>query len=184
MFESWTQSAYNVGFAVLQPVAIGLFDQYVSARMLDRYPQMYRLGQRSEFYNHGTFWAWIINSFFHSIIMYYSISMIYGEDTMLSNGHVANNWFLGQMVYTTDLITITWKAAMIVDTWVRFTFVAIFGSIGLWFVAFPFYSTVGPMIPISEELYGLIPPMFSSAGFWCGIILIPVLANTRDFIWK
>jgi phospholipid-transporting ATPase len=145
---------------------------------------MYRLGQRSEFYNHYTFWCWIINCFFHSLIMYYTMAWIYGEDTMLSNGQVANNWLLGQMAYTTDLITITWKAAMIADTWVRFTFFSIFGSIGLWFLAFPLYATLGPMIPISEELYGVVPPMFTSASFWFGILLVPILTNTRDYIWK
>lgn len=184
LFESWTQSAYNVGFAVLQPVAIGIFDQYVSARMLDRYPQLYRLGQTSEFYNHATFWAWIANSFFHSLVMFYCMSGIYGEAAMLADGRIATNWLFGQMVYTTDLITITIKAALIVDTWVKFTYVAIFGSIGLWLVAYPFYATVGPMIPISPELYGLIPPTYSSAAFWLGIILIPIIANFRDFVWK
>ncbi|KAJ3327112.1 hypothetical protein HDU76_012352 [Blyttiomyces sp. JEL0837] len=184
LFESWTQSAYNVGFAILQPVAIGIFDQYVSARMLDRYPQLYKLGQRSEFYNHTAFWSWIGNSFFHSLIMYYTMAWIYGEDTMLSDGRIANNWLFGQMVYTTDLITITWKAALIVDTWVRFTFIAIFGSIGLWFFLFPIYATVAPMIPFSAELDGIIPPMMGSASFWFGIILVPIIANLRDFVWK
>ncbi|KAJ3194673.1 hypothetical protein HK101_002203 [Irineochytrium annulatum] len=184
LFESWTQSAYNVGFALLQPVAIGIFDQYVSARMLDRYPQMYRLGQRSEFYNHGAFWGWICNSFFHSMIMYYAMSSIYGEDTMLADGRIANSWFLGQMVYTTDLLTITLKAALTCDTWVKFTYIAVFGSIGFWFVAFPVYSIVGPMIGLSTELYGLIPLMLTSAGFWFGIILVPIMANLRDFMWR
>jgi phospholipid-transporting ATPase len=40
-FESWTLSFYNVIFTVLPPLVIGIFDQYVSARMLDRYPQLY-----------------------------------------------------------------------------------------------------------------------------------------------
>ncbi len=28
---------------------MGVFDQYVSDRMLDRYPQLYMLGQKNEF---------------------------------------------------------------------------------------------------------------------------------------
>jgi hypothetical protein len=28
---------------------MGIFDQFISARLLDRYPQLYRLGQKGEF---------------------------------------------------------------------------------------------------------------------------------------
>ncbi|KAJ3220012.1 hypothetical protein HDU67_007745 [Dinochytrium kinnereticum] len=184
LFESWTQSAYNVGFAILQPVAIGIFDQFVNARMLDRYPQLYRLGQRSEFYNNAAFWGWIANSFFHSMIMYYSFAAIYGDSTVLESGRGASNWLLGAMVYTTDLLTITWKAALVCDTWVKFTHIAIFGSIALWFVMFPVYVIVGPEIHLSEELYGMVPQLFPSLVFWASILLVPVIANLRDFVWK
>jgi Phospholipid-translocating P-type ATPase C-terminal len=51
--ESWTLAVYNVIFTVLPPFAIGIFDQFVGARLLDRYPQLYRLGQRGEFVNHS-----------------------------------------------------------------------------------------------------------------------------------
>ncbi|KAJ1561416.1 hypothetical protein HK405_003976 [Cladochytrium tenue] len=184
LFESWTQSAYNVGFAVLQPVAIGIFDQYVSARMLDRYPQLYRLGQRSVFYNDKAFWGWIANSFAHSLVMFQALAWVYGEGAVLGDGRVGSNWQLGQTAYTVDLISITWKAALCADTWVRFTLVAVFGSIGLWLALFPAYAAVAPLIPLSSELNGIVPPMFGSAGFWFAILLVPVATNYRDFIWK
>jgi phospholipid-transporting ATPase len=184
IFESWIQSIYNVGFAVFQPVAIGMFDQYVSARMLDRYPQMYKLGQSSEFYNYNTFWAWIANSFFHSFVIYKCVMLTYGENTFILDGYNANLWLIGMMMYTTDLLTITLKAALVIDTWVKFSYFAIFGSIGLWFVFYPLWATFGPMIPMSPELYGTSPLMFGAPGFWFGIIIIPILANLRDFVWK
>ncbi|KAI9208671.1 uncharacterized protein BJ171DRAFT_489619 [Polychytrium aggregatum] len=184
LFESWTQATYNVAFALFQPVAIGVFDCYVSAMMLDKYPKMYQLGQNSVFYNHSVFFSWFVNSIFHSLVIYSLMKLVYGEGTMLADGRVANNWLLGQMIYTTDLITITWKAALIADTWVRYTFLAIFGSIGLWFVLFPVYSVIGPMIGLSTELAGIVPPMFGNAAFWFGIVVVPIAAILRDFTWK
>lgn len=35
--------------AVLPPFVLGVFDQFVGARMLDRYPELYTLGQNNAF---------------------------------------------------------------------------------------------------------------------------------------
>jgi len=116
--------------------------------------------------------------------MYYGLSSVYGESSMRADGLVVNNWVMGEMIYTADLIVITLKAALIVDTWVRFTVFAIFGSIALWFVLFPIYGLVGPMVNVGSELHGMSPMMFTAGAFWFGILLIPVTANLRDYTWK
>src|SRR5947207_6343618 len=50
IYESWTLSFFNVIFTVMPPFVIGIFDQYVSARLLDRYPQLYQLSQKGYFF--------------------------------------------------------------------------------------------------------------------------------------
>ncbi|KAH7903972.1 hypothetical protein BJ138DRAFT_50010 [Hygrophoropsis aurantiaca] len=56
--ESRTISLYNVLFTVLPPFVIGIFDQFVSARILDRYPRLYALGQKNVFFTKTAFWLW------------------------------------------------------------------------------------------------------------------------------
>lgn len=34
---------------MLPPIVLGVFDQFVGARMLDRYPELYKLGQQNKF---------------------------------------------------------------------------------------------------------------------------------------
>lgn len=67
-YESWTLSLYNVVFTVLPPLVIGVFDQFVSARILDRYPQLYILGQKNEFFTKTAFWLWVANALYHSLV--------------------------------------------------------------------------------------------------------------------
>ncbi|RKO94387.1 hypothetical protein BDK51DRAFT_18519 [Blyttiomyces helicus] len=184
LFETWTQAGYNILFVAFQPVVIGIFDQYVSARTLERYPQMYRLGQNSEFYNHTRFVYYIANTFFQSLIMYYCISKVYGEGAMLGNGNLANNWIFGETLYTVDLVAVTWKAVLIADFWVQLTYAAIFGSIAIWFVLFPIYAAIAPAIGVGKELHHVAPQMYGSAAFWLSIILVPIITNLRDFVWK
>ncbi|RKO83727.1 hypothetical protein BDK51DRAFT_13088, partial [Blyttiomyces helicus] len=185
LFETWVSiSSYNVAWAVFQPIAIGIFDQYVSARMLDRYPQMYRLGQRSVFYNHSVFFYWIANSFFHSAVMYYAWTFVLGDSDLAPSGRTVDNWAWGEMVYTTVLLTIMFKAASVADTWVKFTWIAVFGSAVVWFALFPIYAFIGPAVKLSPELDGILPPILGSPAFWFALLLIPLTANIRDFTWK
>ncbi|KAJ3254549.1 hypothetical protein HK103_007103 [Boothiomyces macroporosus] len=165
LFETWTQSSYNIAFAFFQPLSIGVFDQFVNARMLDKYPQLYRNGQTNEFYNTLTFWSWIFTSFFHSLVMYYAFAGMFNEGEMMANGSSANIWVFGEMVFTADLITITLKAALVADTWANFTFFAIFGSILLWFILYPIYATVGPMLGVGTELLGTVSPIFKRLAY-------------------
>jgi phospholipid-transporting ATPase len=67
-YESWTLSLYNVVFTVLPPLVIGVFDQFVSARILDRYPQLYILGQKNTFFSKTAFWLWIGDALYHSLV--------------------------------------------------------------------------------------------------------------------
>ena len=55
-------------FTLLPPLVIGIFDQFVSARILDRYPQLYMLGQKNAFFTRTQFWLWVGNALFHSIV--------------------------------------------------------------------------------------------------------------------
>jgi phospholipid-transporting ATPase len=117
--------------------------------------------------------------------MYYCFTQIYGEGAMLANGNVMNNWGLGEMIYCSDLITITMKAALVVDTWTRFTYFALFGSIGIWFVLFPSYVKLGELITRNgHELTGLNNVIFLAPAYWLGILLVPIVANLRDYVWK
>jgi len=61
-------SYFNVIFTILPPLVIGIFDQFVSARMLDRYPQLYQLGQQNYFFAPITFFYWVGNAFYHSVV--------------------------------------------------------------------------------------------------------------------
>ena len=113
IYESWTISFYNVFFTVAPPIVMGVFDQFISARLLDRYPQVYQLGQKGVFFNVRSFWGWVINGFYHSIILYYLSIYMWPNDGVLSSGLIAGHWVWGTALYTAVLATVLIKAALI-----------------------------------------------------------------------
>ncbi|TFK23677.1 calcium transporting ATPase [Coprinopsis marcescibilis] len=183
-YESWTLSLYNVVFTVLPPLVIGVFDQFVSARILDRYPQLYILGQKNEFFTKTSFWLWVANALYHSIILFgFSVILFWG-DLKLADGLDSGHWFWGTTLYLAVLLTVLGKAALISDIWTKYTVAAIPGSFIFTIAFLPLYAIVAPAIGFSTEYQGLVPRLWSNGVFYLMIILVPLVCLVRDFVWK
>ncbi|KAI0841759.1 phospholipid-translocating P-type ATPase [Hypoxylon sp. FL0890] len=184
IFESWTLAFYNVFYTVLPPLVMGILDQYISARLLDRYPQLYTLGQQNRFFKISTFSAWIASAVYHSIILYIFSELIWYSDLILHDGTTAGHWVWGTALYAATLATVLGKAALVTSNWTKYHVIAIPGSMAIWLVFIAVYGTVAPMVGISKEYHGLVPIMFSNPVFWLQLVALPLLCLLRDFSWK
>lgn len=184
IIESWTLTFYNVLFTVFPPFVMGVFDQFVNARLLDRYPQLYQLGQQRKFFNVKIFWGWIINGFYHSLVIYVCLMLLERYAPYLPNGLVANQWAWGTVVFTTCTLTTLGKAALVVTLWTKFTLLAIPGSFIFWLLWFPAYATIAPKINVSKEYIGVLAHTYPSLSFWAALFGIAILCLIRDLAWK
>lgn len=184
IYESWTVTFYNVFSTALPPFAIGVLDQFVSARLLNRYPKLYRLGQTGAFLNTRQFWEWILNGIYHSIIIYWFSSAAYYALNVLSNGLTANHWAWGGAMYTACVFTVLGKAALITNVWNSWTAFAIPGSAVLWILCYPLYTVVGPKLKVGAENLGIASALYPSMVFWALILLVPCACLLRDIGWK
>ncbi|KAJ1335373.1 phospholipid-transporting ATPase [Microdochium nivale] len=184
IYESWTLSFYNVFYTVLPPLVIGILDQYVSARLLDRYPQLYTLGQQNRFFTLRTFILWISNAVYHSIILYIFGELLWYGDLKLNDGTIAGHWVWGTAMYAAVLATVLGKAALITTNWTKYHIMAIPGSMAIWYVFVVAYAYVAPMVGVSKEYHGLVPKLFANPVFWLQTVALPILCLLRDFAWK
>jgi phospholipid-transporting ATPase len=184
IIESWTLTFYNVLFTVAPPFVIGIFDQFVSARFLEQYPQLYQLGQKGTFFNVTIFWGWVINGFFHSAVTFVGAMLFYRWGAALGDGQIADHWTWGTAIYTSTILTVLGKAALISNNWTKFTLYAVPGSFLFWIIFFPIYSTIAPLVNVSTEYKGVLGHLYTSATFWAMIFVLPILCLIRDFSWK
>ncbi|KAI1340495.1 hypothetical protein F5Y15DRAFT_41324 [Xylariaceae sp. FL0016] len=184
IFESWTLSFYNVFYTVLPPLVLGILDQYISARLLDRYPQLYTLGQQNYFFKLGTFSAWIANAIYHSLVIYVFSELIWFSDLKLVDGTIAGHWVWGTAMYATVLATVLGKAALVTNNWTKYHVIAIPGSMAFWLVFIAVYGIVAPKLGFSVEYEGLVPKLFASPVFWLQTLALPILCLLRDIAWK
>ncbi|KAG7098494.1 hypothetical protein E1B28_000438 [Marasmius oreades] len=183
-YESWTLSLYNVLFTVLPPLVIGIFDQFVSARILDRYPQLYMVGQKNEFFTKTSFWMWITNALYHSLILYAFSVILWWGDIKQTSGLDTGHWVWGTALYLAVLLTVLGKAALISDIWTKYTVAAIPGSFAFTMVFLPIYAVVAPAIGFSTEYQGIVDQLWTNGIFYFMILMVPILCLARDFAWK
>ncbi|KAI1805675.1 phospholipid-translocating P-type ATPase [Daldinia bambusicola] len=184
IYESWTLSFYNVFYTVLPPLVMGILDQYISARLLDRYPQLYTLGQQNQFFKISTFFAWIANAVYHSIVLYIFSELIWYSDLILGDGTMAGHWVWGTALYAATLATVLGKAALVTSNWTKYHVMAIPGSMIIWYAFVVVYGIVAPKIGFSKEYDGLVPKLFANPVFWLQTVALPLLCLLRDFAWK
>ncbi|KAI8331922.1 hypothetical protein BC941DRAFT_359902 [Chlamydoabsidia padenii] len=186
LYESWTMSCFNVFFTILPPLAIGIFDQFTSARLLAKYPQMYMLGQSNEFFNQKRFWGWILNAVYHSALLFFLGMAAFVDDSVFVQGWAGGQWWVGSAIFSSTLATILWKAALISDIWTKYTYIAIPGSMMIWFIYLPLVSYVGPMLPfgIFAEYSGIVPALWGNINYWLFFLLVPLICVLRDYLWK
>ncbi|KAJ2370861.1 aminophospholipid translocase [Coemansia sp. RSA 2610] len=183
VYESWSITFYTVFFTVMPPFAIGVFDQFLSARSLDRYPEMYKMGQTGVFFNVRAFWGWAINAFYHSLILFFLGTAILFND-IEHDGLVGGQWVYGVIIYTAVLTTVLLKAALITNMWTKWTVLAIPGSLALWFAFLPVYAVVAPKFRTSTEYQGIVVHVYANARFWLTVVLLAVLCMVRDYGYK
>jgi phospholipid-transporting ATPase len=185
VYESWTITFYNVFFTVLPPFVLGVFDQFISARLLDRYAQLYQLGQKGVFFNVRHFWEWILNGFYHSLILFIGSIYTYKWGQALSgDAMIADHWTWGTALYTACVLTALGKAALITSMWNKFTVIAIPGSFLLWLGFFPAYATIAPMVNVSTEYRGIVKHLYPTVTFWAMVVVLPFMCLLRDICWK
>lgn len=106
--------------------------------MLDRYPELYSLGQRNAFvsllsdsrfcascsrgpqFTVRIFWQWVANAVYHSLLIFIFTILIFQGDIILPGGYIGAHWVWGTTVYMVVMATVLGKAALISEYVVRY----------------------------------------------------------------
>lgn len=181
LFERWSIGLYNVIFTVFPPLAMGLFDKPCSDEKMLQYPRLYKISQGGDLFNIKVFWYWIINGIVHSAILFWLPLLACENDILWPQGKEGGYLMLGNCVYTYVVVTVCLKAGLVMNSWVWLTHWAVWGSIVLWFLFIIVYSLFWPTVPFGAVMTGMYVILFSSAAFWLGLIVIPVITCLPDY---
>ncbi|UYV77023.1 ATP8A1 [Cordylochernes scorpioides] len=157
------------------------------------------------------FWVWIFNAILHSILLFWLGYFSMTQDVAWSHGRDGGYLVMGNMVYTYVVVAVCLKGGLEMNAWNwksyidatqtnqnlaytlkwtliplcwQITHVAIWGSIGSWFLFLLFYCRLWPAIPLAAEMRGIDIMVFSSGVFWMSLVIIPLITLLGDFVYK
>lgn len=183
MYESWTQSAFNLFFTSLPIIAYGILDQDVQLRGVYTFPSIYTIGQKKKLFNARMFAYWLTNALGHSILCFL-IPLFVSLSVISEDGRDRGSYGIGMITYTGVVYVCCFKVFLMTRTHNIVSMMSIVISIAAWYLWLGIYQYV-IIEPANLTIWALGNFVMELPSFWLvGSILVPVVALTRDFAWR
>ncbi|KAL3813795.1 hypothetical protein ACJIZ3_015063 [Penstemon smallii] len=182
-YNDWYMSFYNVFFTSLPVIALGVFDQDVSARHCLKYPILYQEGLHNILFSWPRILGWIFNGIISSMIIFFFTTNSILLQAFRKDGHVVDFEVLGVMMYTCVVWTVNCQMALSINyfTWIQHFF--IWGSIAFWYAFLVMYGAVSPTVSTTAYRV-LVEACAPSPFYWFGTALVVVSTLLPYFLYR
>ncbi|XP_062873840.1 phospholipid-transporting ATPase ID [Trichomycterus rosablanca] len=160
---------YNLMYTALPVLGLGLFDQDVNEGWSLEFPQLYRPGQLSMFFNKGTFMKCALHSCYSSLVLFF-VPYAALHDT-------ADYQSFTLLTQTCLIITVCVQLGLDLSYWTAVNHLFVWGSLGMFFlVTFSMQSDgVHTLHPASFSFVGTAQNTLKHKNVWLTIFLTVVL---------
>ncbi|XP_058193766.1 putative phospholipid-transporting ATPase 9 [Rhododendron vialii] len=174
-YNDWFLSLYNVLFTSLPVVALGVFDQDVSARLCLKFPLLYQQGVKNALFSWRRILGWMFNGLCSAVIIFFFCTKALDPQAFNSDGKVAGYQIVGATMYTCVVCVVNFQMALAVTyfTWIQH--IVIWGGISLWFLFLFLYGSMSP--DVSTTAYKvLVESLAPAPAFWLNILFVVLAA--------
>lgn len=172
-YNDWFLSFYNVFFSSLPVVALGVFDQDVSARLCLEFPRLYQEGVQNRLFRWVRILRWMFNGFSTAAIIFFLCTRALEHQAFNSNGHVAGRDIFSATMYTCIVWSVNLQMALTVRYLTLIHHIVIWGSIIFWYLFCLVYGAMSPTL--STTAYKLlIEALAPSPAFWVVTLFVTV----------
>ncbi|KAL0351013.1 UNVERIFIED_CONTAM: putative phospholipid-transporting ATPase 8 [Sesamum radiatum] len=182
-YNDWYMSFYNVFFTSLPVIALGVFDQDVSARLCLKYPMLYLEGVHDILFSWPRILGWMLNGILSSMIIFFFTTSSVIHQAFRQDGQVLDFEVLGVMMYTCVVWTVNCQMAISINyfTWIQHFF--IWGSIAFWYAFLVMYGAISPIISTTAYQV-LVEACAPSPFYWLATLLIVVSTLLPYFMYR
>ncbi|KEH17355.1 putative phospholipid-translocating ATPase [Medicago truncatula] len=174
-YNDWFMSLYNVFFSSLPVVALGVFDQDVSARYCLKFPILYQEGVQNVLFSWRRILSWMLNGFISAIIIFFFCTKAMENQAYDKAGRTAGREILGATMYTCVVWVVNLQMALAINYFTLIQHVFICGTIAVWYLFIIVYGTIPPGVStIAYKVF--METLASSPSYW--IVTLFVVIST------
>lgn len=170
-YNDWYMSSYNVFFTSLPVIALGVFDQDVSAQLCLKHSFLYKEGVENILFSWPRILGWMFNGVISSIIIFSLSITSLKHQAFRSDGQVGDFGVLAATMYSCVVWSVNCQMALSINyfTWIHH--LLIWGSITFWYIFLVVYGTLPPTF--SKTAYRiLLEACAPSPLYWLVILLV------------
>ncbi|KAG4403343.1 hypothetical protein GLYMA_01G092900v4 [Glycine max] len=172
-YNDWFLSLYNVFFSSLPVIALGVFDQDVSARYCLRFPMLYQEGVQNVLFSWRRIFSWMLNGFISAIIIFFFCTKAMEIQAFDEKGRTAGRDILGATMYTCVVWVVNLQMAVSISYFTLIQHIFIWGSIALWYLFLMVYGALSPSF--SGNAYKVfIETLAPSPSFWIVTLFVSI----------
>ncbi|MCL7044526.1 hypothetical protein MKW94_004663, partial [Papaver nudicaule] len=145
-YNDWYMSLYNVFFTSLPVIALGVFDQDVSARFCLKFPLLYQEGVQNVLFSWLRILSWMLNGVCSAIMIFFFCTNALELQAFRKGGEVVGFEILGATMYTCVIWVVNCQMALSVSYFTMIQHLFIWGGIALWYVFLLAYGAMSPLL--------------------------------------
>lgn len=171
VYNDWFLSLYNVFFTSLPVIALGVFDQDVSARFCLKFPLLYQEGVQNILFSWTRILGWALNGVANAAIIFFFCIHAMKQQAFRKGGEVIGLEILGTTMYTCVVWVVNCQMALSVTYFTYIQHLFIWGGITFWYIFLLAYGAMDPYI--STTAYKVfIEACAPAPSFWLITLLV------------
>jgi len=180
VWDSYLGIGYNLIFTCLPVVVCAALDMDVPIEALDRYPQLYRDGQRNSSLHTGIFLRWMIMAVLSSFLITFVSLLAFNSPEIY--GLTLGMWDVNTTIYTATVLVANLRLALATTTWTTIHHVVMWTTILSWFVVAAIYCSRVALY-LAPDMFFVIFNLLSVPTFWFAMPIVCIVCLLPDILW-
>jgi phospholipid-translocating ATPase len=181
-YNDWFLSLYNVIFTSSPVLAMGIFDQDVSARFCLKFPLLYQEGVQNVLFSWNRITGWMCNGVYTGIIIFFISAKGLENQAFNHEGKTVTLDIFGASMYTCIVWVVNLQMALSISYFTLIQHITIWGSIAIWYLFMVIYGALPPST--SSNAYKVfIETLAPSPLYWVVTLFVTISAIIPYFCY-